>query len=55
LQKKYTRKAEQINKTRKNKDINKQTLIYVLSESYSDPKRVPNMKVNQNPSLRSMK
>jgi hypothetical protein len=49
IAKKYTRKAEQINKTRKNKDINKQTLIYVLSESYSDPKRVPNMKVNQNP------
>lgn len=49
IAKKYTRTAEQINKTRKNKDINKQTLIYVLSESYSDPKRVPNMKVNQNP------
>lgn len=49
IAKKYTHKAAQINKTRKNKDINKQTLIYVLSESYSDPKRVPNMKVNQNP------
>ncbi|GKS81007.1 hypothetical protein LPAF129_06920 [Ligilactobacillus pabuli] len=46
---KYTSEAKQINQTRKNKDINQQTLIYVLSESYSDPKRVPNMKVNQNP------
>jgi len=46
---KYKKESKLINKNRKNKDINQQTLIYVLSESYSDPKRVPNMQVNKNP------
>ena len=46
---KYRQEAARINKTRKNKDLNKQTLIYVLSESFADPKRVPNMQVNQDP------
>ena len=46
---KYQKKAKQINSNRKNKDINKQTLIYVLSETYSDPRRVPGLQVNKNP------
>lgn len=49
IAKKYQKKAQVINRTRKNKDINKQTLIYVLSESYSDPRRVPGLQVNKNP------
>ncbi len=49
IAKKYQEEAQVINRTRKNKDINKQTLIYVLSESYSDPRRVPGLQVNKNP------
>lgn len=46
---KYKKQAQVINRTRRNSNINKQTLIYVLSESYSDPRRVPGLQVNQNP------
>lgn len=46
---KYEKEAQSINKSRPKKDINKQTLIYVLSESFADPQRVPNLQVNQDP------
>ena len=49
IAKKYQKKAQIINRTRKNKNINKQTLIYVLSERYSDPRRVPGLQINKNP------
>ncbi|HCD07583.1 MAG TPA: hypothetical protein DEQ50_04840 [Lactobacillus sp.] len=45
--KKYQKEADVINKNRSNNNLNKQTLIFVLSESFSDPSRVPNLKVNQ--------
>lgn len=47
--KKYSKTATQINKKRPQSNINKQTLIYVLSESFSDPTRVPNLKVSADP------
>lgn len=45
---KYDRKAGSINKTRKN-TLDNQTVIFVLSESFSNPNRVPKMKVSPNP------
>lgn len=47
LVKKYRNVATDINKDRPNNDLNKQTLIFVLSESFADPSRVPNIKLNQ--------
>ncbi|MFD1472539.1 LTA synthase family protein [Companilactobacillus mishanensis] len=47
--KKYKNVATEINKSRPNNDVNKQTLIFVLSESFADPTRVPNVKLNQDP------
>lgn len=47
LVKKYQEEARQINRQRPNKNLNDQTLIFVLSESFADPKRVPNLKLNQ--------
>jgi len=49
IAKKYTKVANSINQERSQSDINKQTLIYVLSESFSDPTRVPNLKISANP------
>lgn len=47
--KKYQGVATDINENRPNADVNKQTVIFVLSESLSDPSRVPNVKINQDP------
>lgn len=47
--KKYSKTATEINEKRSRANINKQTLIYVLSESFSDPTRVPNLRVNADP------
>lgn len=44
--KKYQKTANKINQKRPNRDINKQTLIFILSESFSDPSRVPNINVS---------
>lgn len=49
IAKKYTKISKTINKNRSQSNINKQTLIYVLSESFSDPKRVPNLTVSSDP------
>lgn len=46
---KYQQEAKKINRNRDNSDLSKQTLIFVLSESFSDPTRVPNIKMNQDP------
>lgn len=46
---KYQKKAQQINQNRPNQNLNKQTLIFVLSESFADPVRVPNVTINQDP------
>ena len=45
---KYNRQAKQINQTRHN-ELQNQTIVFVLSESFSDPNRVPKMKVTPNP------
>ncbi|AUI71908.1 hypothetical protein COSHB9_17140 [Companilactobacillus alimentarius] len=47
--KKYQGVAKSINRKRSNKNLSKQTLIFVLSESFADPARVPNIKLNKDP------
>ena len=49
LVKEYRSEAKDINKDRSNNNLSDQTLIFVLSESFSDPSRVPNIKLNQDP------
>jgi len=49
IYRKYQKTAQRINKNRPNNNLNKQTLIFVLSESFSDPQRVPNVTINQDP------
>lgn len=46
IEKKYKKISIRINKKRKN---NNQTLIFILSESFSDPNKVPQVKLNRNP------
>ena len=41
-----SKKANRLNKTRTNNDLSKQTVIYILSESYADPRRVPSVKLS---------
>ncbi|WP_251545367.1 LTA synthase family protein [Limosilactobacillus caecicola] len=48
IAKKYQLTAKQINKTRHNQ-LNKQTIILNLSESYSNPTRVPGVTLKNNP------
>lgn len=48
INKKYTKVANQINQNRSNY-LNQQTVIYVLSESFSDPTRVPGLAVSPDP------
>lgn len=45
---KYDQKAIEINKTR-NDWAKNQTVIFTLSESFSDPSRLPNIKLNRDP------
>ncbi|GEL15378.1 LTA synthase family protein [Pediococcus cellicola] len=47
--KKYQRLADQINRTRHHNDLNKQTVIYILSESFANPDRVPSVRLSSNP------
>ncbi|EHI69656.1 LTA synthase family protein [Streptococcus ictaluri] len=53
---KYTSLAEDINKNREN-NISEQTVIYLLSESLSDPARISNVTVSQDvlPNIKSIK
>ena len=48
IEKKYKNLAEAINKDRQNK-IEDQTVIYLLSESFSDPARVDGVTMSENP------
>lgn len=48
IEEKYKKVAGDINLTRK-ENINEQTVIYVLSESFSDPSRIEDVKVSSNP------
>ncbi|KFI94050.1 arylsulfatase [Bifidobacterium saguini DSM 23967] len=52
----YTKTAKQINASRSN-NLNDSTVVYVLSESFSDPSRVPGLKVNKDsmPNIRKIK
>ncbi|WP_334340947.1 LTA synthase family protein [Companilactobacillus sp. HBUAS56275] len=54
---KYRNEANKINQNRPNNNLQKQTLIFVLSESFSDPSRVPNIKMNQEvmPNIKQVK
>ncbi|WP_337979097.1 sulfatase-like hydrolase/transferase [Streptococcus anginosus] len=45
---KYTKKAQEINASRTN-NISEQTVIYVLSESFSDPTRISNVTLTTDP------
>lgn len=48
IEKKYDYVALEINKTR-DQSIDKQTIIYVLSESFSDPSRIEGVNLSRNP------
>ncbi|MFU0518189.1 LTA synthase family protein [Gardnerella vaginalis] len=48
LLKKYDTEAKKINVSRKSK-ISDNTVVYVLSESFSNPMRVPGLQLNKNP------
>lgn len=48
IMQKYSKQAYSINKTRTN-TLNNQNVIFVLSESFSNPNRVPNITVKPNP------
>ncbi|MBB2954642.1 phosphoglycerol transferase MdoB-like AlkP superfamily enzyme [Bifidobacterium commune] len=48
IAKRYHAEAAAINKTR-TKKINDSSVVFVLSESYSDPSRVPGLTLNQDP------
>ncbi|MDK7091411.1 LTA synthase family protein [Bifidobacterium breve] len=52
----YQQEAETINASRTN-NLNDSTVVYVLSESFSDPSRVPGLKVNKDsmPNIRKIK
>ncbi|WP_125981052.1 alkaline phosphatase family protein [Bifidobacterium goeldii] len=56
LAKKYAGEAKTINKTR-SANMTDSTVIYVLSESFSDPSRVPGLKINKDsiPNIRAIK
>ncbi|WP_057803266.1 LTA synthase family protein [Pediococcus stilesii] len=45
LSQKLEKEAKSINKDRQN-DISKQTVVYILSESFSNPQRVPGVQMN---------
>ncbi|MCI2030672.1 LTA synthase family protein [Limosilactobacillus sp.] len=49
IAKRYSKVGAKINQQRTHKSVGKQNLVFVLSESYSDPARVPGMKVSGNP------
>lgn len=56
LAEKYAKQADTINENRSGK-MTDSTVIYVLSESFSDPSRVPGLKVNKDsmPNIRAIK
>lgn len=56
LAEKYAAEADDINATR-SQDLTDSTVVYILSESFSDPERVPGLKVNKDamPNIREIK
>lgn len=49
LANRYSKLGAKINQNRTHNSVGNQNLVFVLSESYSDPSRVPGMKVSGNP------
>lgn len=49
LEKHYAKIGAEINRNRTHKSVGNQNLVFVLSESYADPAKVPGMKVSGNP------
>lgn len=49
IAKRYAKVGAEINRQRTHNSVGKQNLVFVLSESYSDPARVPGMKISGNP------
>ncbi|BAQ30854.1 conserved hypothetical protein [Bifidobacterium scardovii JCM 12489 = DSM 13734] len=56
LAEKYSAEADAINENR-SENMTDSTVVYVLSESFSDPERVPGLKINKDamPNIRSIK
>lgn len=54
---KYQKIADKINQDRPNNNLSDQTLLFILSESFSDPQRVPNIQLNQEtiPNIQTIK
>ena len=54
--KRYAKAAESVN-AKRSANLNDSTVVYVLSESFSDPSRVPGLKVNKDsmPNIRKLK
>lgn len=48
IEEKYQKLADELNTSRK-QQISDQTVVYILSESFSDPARIPNVTVSENP------
>lgn len=48
IAKRYSAEATEINKTR-SANMNDSSVVFILSESYSDPSRVPGLKLNHDP------
>ncbi|MFR0581191.1 LTA synthase family protein [Limosilactobacillus mucosae] len=45
----YLQQAKKINRHRTHATVGNQRLVFILSESFADPRRVPNLKVSGNP------
>lgn len=48
IEEKYQKKANELNQSRK-QQISDQTVVYVLSESFADPARIPSVTITENP------
>lgn len=46
VERRYAKEGQQINRQRTHSSVGKQNLVFVLSESFADPARVPGMKVS---------
>lgn len=47
IQRKYTKISKQINLTRQHENLKKQTVVYLLSESFTNPERVPGLELKK--------
>lgn len=49
IENRYTEVAQRINTHRTHSTMGRQNLVFVLSESFADPRRVPGLHINKNP------